>query len=197
MDATACLENAARLKMSHLAIFWLRAKKDLLDLSRFGRALQREFPDGIHKLVRKELMTVAPVCSESFVVSYTKKDALEKFEAMLQKSGEQDAPVMPFMFQTANGSSFSGSLFFVFKSAEDALHRIRRIAVERCFCANGIVSPQVLSLLKLFFALLICDFFKDYADIRTSTWRLRAPHLPHRGLRNVLAPLYKALHERR
>ena len=64
MDATACLENAARLKMSHLAIFWLRAKKDLLDLSRFGRALQREFPDGIHKLVRKELMTVAPVCSE-------------------------------------------------------------------------------------------------------------------------------------
>jgi len=131
--------------MSPLALFWLQAKGSLLELSTFGRCLQREFPEGFpkDKGIRRMLMETESVSSECYVVSYTKKDALDRFDALLKRRGEEDIPVMPFMFQTANGGCFKGSLFFVFKTAEDALHRIRRIAVERCFRGDGIVSPQV------------------------------------------------------
>lgn len=173
MDATECVAHAKALKMSPIALFWLQAKASLLQLSHFGRLLQREFPGGFDRGMRAALMKVEPVSTECYVVRYTKKEALEGFEALLRRRGEDDIPVMPFMFQTANGSSFKGSLFFVFKTAEDALHRIRRIAVERCYRGDGIFSPPVA------FLTLVCSIcFADRLFRRSRRSTSTSPAIP-------------------
>ena len=184
MDPVSCVAHVKVLKMSPLALFWLQAKGSLLELSTFGRCLQREFPSGFHKEMRRALLELEPVSTECYVVSYTKKDALDRFSALLKRRGEEDIPVMPFMFQTANGGCFKGSLFFVFKTAEDALIRIRRIAVERCFRGDGIVSPQVASFCLLAFTRPdACSIFSlDHANLRAPARRHGARHVSHPGL---------------
>lgn len=122
-------------------MFWLKAKRSLLNESTFGTTLQREFgvnPDRafFHHL-RDVSSDLDPVDPECFVVSFTKKDALEKFEALLAQRGESTWPIMPFMFQTANGKDFKRSLFFVFKAAEDAFRVIITIACQRQYCMQG------------------------------------------------------------
>jgi hypothetical protein len=141
------MARVKQLKVSRVALFWLKAKDSLLQESRFGRALAGEFGSGHGRDfflgIRDRCLRLHEVDPSCFVVDYTKKGALEKFDALLKKRGESDLPIMPFMFQTAGGGNFKGSLFFMFKTPEDAFHLILHIARERTYVLEGRAAPEI------------------------------------------------------
>ena len=131
-------------------VLWLAAGDTVLKASHIGRSLlsliQPDDPDVardasfVDVIMHHEADVIRTVNKELYAVEREKIRALALFHKLLCKR-DVPQPVMPFMFQTANGRDFSQSRFYVFNNWQDRLFEMLKIDFHGGINVNGALTP--------------------------------------------------------